>query len=391
MEGIKDKVAIIGMGCTKFGELWDKSPDDLVLESCMEAIKDAGIDKKEIQAGWLGTVTTGNSGTILTRPLKLDYVPVTRVENVCCSGTEAIRNAAYGVASGAYDIVIACGLEKLKDHNTGFNWARMPPDYSRVDVRTAPAQFFAKLATRYFHHHGLSIEEGKTILAKIAVKNHHNGTLSPNAHLRNEITVETVLKSPMIAFPLSLYDACGISDGGSAAILTTPEIAKSLKKDYILIKGFGVSSGSGQPFLKTDYDFLHMEENLNAAAAAYKEAGIKDPHEEIDIAEVHDCFTIHELYIYEDLGLSRKGEGKKDVEEGRFALDGALPVNTDGGLKCFGHPLGASGIRMVYELYNQLLERAGKRQVKNARIALSHNLGGVPGANCAVAIFGRNN
>lgn len=390
MAGIKDKVAIIGMGCTKFGELWDKSPDDLVLESCTEAVQDAGLDPKEIKAGWLGTVTTGNSGTTLARPMKLDYVPVTRVENVCCSGSEAVRGAAYAVAAGAYDIVLACGMEKLKDHNSGFNWARMPPDYSRVDVRTAPAQFFAKMATRYFHEQGLSIEEGKRILAQIAVKNHHNGTMSPKAHLRNEITVEMVLKSPMIAYPLSLYDACGISDGAAAAILTTPEIARSLKKDYVLIKGFGLISGSDQPFLRDDFDYLHMEENVRAAQAAYKEAGITNPRAEISVAEVHDCFTIHELLLYEDLGLSPRGKGREDVETGTFTLEGALPVNPDGGLKCFGHPLGASGIRMIYEIYSQLLERAGPRQVKNARIGLSHNMGGVPGANAMVSIFGRN-
>lgn len=391
MEGIKDKVAIIGMGCTQFGELWDKSPDDLVLEACTEAIEDAGIDPKEIKAGWLGTVTTGNSGTILARPMKFDYIPVTRVENVCCSGSEAVRGAAYAVASGAYDIVIACGMEKLKDHNSGFNWARMPPDYSRVDVRTAPAQFFAKLATRYFHENGLTLEEGKRLLALISVKNHLCGTMSPKAHLRNEITVETVLKSPMIAYPLSLYDACGISDGAAAAIITTPEIAKSLKKDHVLIKGFGLISGSDQPYLRNDFDYIHMEENVRAAQAAYKEAGITNPREEIDVAEVHDCFTIHEMLLYEDLGFSPRGKGKEDVEAGVFGPGGALPVNPDGGLKCFGHPLGASGVRMIYEIYYQLLEKAGPRQVKNARIGLSHNMGGVPGANAMVTILGRNN
>jgi len=391
MEGIKDRVAIVGMGCTKFGELWDKSPDDLVIESCLEAFEDAGIDPKDIKAAWLGTESSGNSGTPLARPLKLDYIPITRVENVCCTGSEAIRNAAYAVAAGVYDIVLACGMEKLKDHNGGFSWARMPQDYSRVDVRSAPANFFAKLATRYFHHYGMSIEEGRKLLAQISVKNHKNGVLSPKAHLQREISVETVLKSPMITYPLSLFDACGISDGGAAAILTTPEIAESLKTDYILIKGLGLISGSEQPYLTGDFDFLHMEENVRASQAAYREAGIKDPRKEIDMAEVHDCFTIHELVIYEDLGFSQPGKAREDVEAGSFSLEGDLPVNTDGGLKCFGHPLGASGIRMVYEVYNQLLERAGKRQVQNARIGLTHNLGGVPGANCMVNIFGSVN
>jgi acetyl-CoA C-acetyltransferase len=389
MEEIKDRVAIVGMGCTQFGELWDKSPDDLVLESCLEAIEDAGIEPKDIKAGWFGTETSGNSGTALARPLKLEYIPISRVENVCCSGTDALRNAAHAVAAGVHDIALVCGMEKLKDHYAGFTWTHMPQDYSRVVVRAMPANFFAKFATRYFHHYGLGMDEGRKTLAQISVKNHHNGTLSPKAHLRREITVEAVLKSPMIAYPLTLFDACGMSDGGAAAILTTPEIAKTLKKDYILIKGIGLASSATQPYLHDDYDFLHMEENVVAAQRAYDQAGIKDPRKEIDIAEVHDCFSIHEFIIYEDLKFSPKGKAKEDVEAGTFTLEGELPVNSDGGLKCFGHPLGASGIRMIYEVYNQLLERADQRQIKNARIGLTHNLGGTPGPNSTVAIFGR--
>lgn len=391
MKGIRDKVAIVGMGCTKFGELWDKSPDDLVIESCYEAFEDAGIDSKDIQAAWFGTETTGNSGTSLARPLKLEYIPVTRIENICATGSDSIRNAAYGVASGRYDMVLVCGMEKNKDHYMGFNWINSPPDYSRVKVRGLPVNFFSKVAVRYFHHYGIDLNgEGRELLSKIAVKNHYNGTLSPKAHLQREITAEMVAKSPMIAYPLRLFDACGISDGAAAAVLTTPEIAKTLKKDYVLIKACACSSGAEQPYLHEDFDFIHMEENVTGARMAYEEAGIKDPRKEIDMAEIHDCFTIHEMVLYEDLGFSPRGQAKEDVEAGTFTLEGELPVNTDGGLKCFGHPLGASGVRMAYEVYNQLLERADKRQVKNARIGLTHNLGGVPGSNCTVNIFGRN-
>ena len=389
MKGIKDKVAIVGLGCTKFGELWDKSPDDLVIDACYEAFEDAGLESKDIQAAWFGSVFSGSSGSSLARPLKLEYIPVTRVENICVTGTEALRNAAYAVASGAYDIVLACGIEKLKDHRGGFGAVRsLPLDSSKVDLDLPPANFFAKLATRYFHHYGISLEEGRRILAQIAVKNHHNGTLSPRSHLKREVTIETVLNAPIISYPLGLFDCCGLSEGGAAAILTTPEIAKSLKKDYTLIKGLGMSSGAEQATMRSDYDYTSIPENVYCSRAAYKEAGIENPRNEIDVAEVHDCFTIHELILYEDLGFSPRGRAKEDVEAGTFTLEGELPVNTDGGLKSFGHPLSASGIRMVYEINSQLLDKAGPRQVKNARIGLSHNLGGLP-PNCAVIILGR--
>lgn len=389
MKGIKDRVAIIGMGCTKFGELWDKSPDDLVVEACQEAFEDAGIGPKDIQAGWFGSVYAGASGTGLARPLKLENIPITRVENVCCTGTEALRNAAYAVASGVYDIVLACGMEKLKDHKSGWSWIHFPQDWSRVEPRLGPVNFFAKLAMKYFERYGLSVEEGRKILAKIAVKNHYNGSKNPKAQLQREVTEEMVLKSPMVSYPLSLYDCCGLSDGGAAAILTRPEIAKDLTDDYVLIKGIGLCSSVDETVLDTKYDYTHLEENVQCARMAYEEAGIKDPRKEIDLAEVHDCFTSHELVIYEDLGFSPRGRAKEDVEAGTFTVKGDLPVNSDGGLKCFGHPLGASGPRMVYEIYNQLLERAGERQIKNVRTGLVHNLGGIPGPNCAVLIIGR--
>jgi len=391
MESIKDKVAIVGMGCTKFGELWDKSPEDLMVEACYEAFEDAGLGPEDIQAAWFASLVSGCTGSRLANAIKLNYIPVTRVENFCCGGTEALRNACYAIASGSFDIVLAVGVEKLKDHNAGFGqFLTSPFDTSKVDVDLPPVNFFAQFATRYFHHYGIDIEEGKRILAHIAVKNHHNGTLSPKAHLRREITEEQVLKSPIISWPLSLFDCCGLSDGGAAAILTTPEIAKTIRDDYILVKGLGQANGAGQGLLSTDYSFTYMPENVECSRMAYDQAGIKDPRNEIDVAIVHDCFTIHELIIYEDLGFSPRGKAREDVEAGTFTLEGELPVNTDGGLKCFGHPLSASGLRMAYEVYKQLQEKAGPRQVKNARIGLTHNLGGLPTYfNCAVAIFGR--
>lgn len=391
MQGIKDRIAIVGMGCTKFGELWDKSYKDLMIDACYEAFEDAGIEPKDIQAAWYGSRESGFTGSHLANALKLEYIPITRVENFCAGGTDTFRNACYGVASGVYDIALACGVEKLKDHLSGFSmYITDPFDRSMVEWDLPPVSQFAQLANRYFYHYGLSYEEGKRILANIAVKNHHNGTMSPKAQFQREVTLEQVVNAPMISYPLGLLDACGLSDGGAAAIVTTPEIASSMRKDYILVKGLGMANGGGQGKLQPEYDFIHIPETVAAGKTAYQEAGITNPRQEIDVAIVHDCFTITELLIYEDLGFSPRGKGPDDVEAGTFTLDGELPVNTDGGLKCFGHPLSASGLRMIYEIYKQLQGKAGARQVKQADIGLTHNVGGVCGYfNCAVAIFGR--
>jgi acetyl-CoA C-acetyltransferase len=381
MGSIKDKVAIIGMGCTKFGELWDKSVDDLITDAAYEACEDAGVDLKEMEAAWLGTVFSGQTALSLSSPLKLQYIPVTRVENMCATGTEALRGAAYAVAAGACDIALAVGVEKLKD--TGWTGVQPSNVIGRTAMGTAgteleisPPAMFALLASGYFHKHGLDPEYGKRLLAQIAVKNHHNGSMNPKAHFQNEITLEQVLKSPIVAAPLGVLDCCGVSDGAAAAIVVRADKAKSFRKDPVYVKTMAVSAGPGRDPMVQDYDFAHVEENLRAARLAYAEAGIKNPRAELSIAEVHDCFTIHELSVYEDLGWSRKGGAKDDIEAGTFQLKGDLPVNTDGGLKCFGHPLGASGLRMQYEVYKQLQEKAGPRQVKNPRLGLTHNLGG---------------
>ncbi|MDP2952123.1 MAG: acetyl-CoA acetyltransferase [Chloroflexota bacterium] len=390
MPGIKDRVAIIGMGCTKFGEHWTKSAEDLMVEAAYEAYEDAGIEPKDIQAAWIGTSRSGRTGQILAQALKLEYIPISRLENACATATDSFRNACYAVAAGIYDIVLAAGVEKLKD--SGFSGLPGNPEISTSEVlpSTPPPSSFALSATRYFHHYGLSYEEGKRTLAKIAVKNHHNGTLCPRAHFQKEITVEQVVNAPILAYPLGLFDCCGVSDGSAMAIITRPEIAESFRKDYILVKGLGLVCGGQQGTLQDDYDFVHFPENVHAARIAYEEAGIKNPRKEISCAEVHDCFTITELIIMEDLGFSPRGRAKEDVDAGTFTLEGDLPVNTDGGLKCFGHPIGASGIRMIYEIYKQLQGKAGPRQVKNAKIGVTHNLGGRPGSfTGAVTVLGR--
>jgi acetyl-CoA C-acetyltransferase len=244
-------------------------------------------------------------------------------------------------------------------------------------------------ATRYFHHYNIPYEQGRRTLAQIASKNHHNGTLNPKAHFQREVTPEQVMNAPMIAWPLGLYDCCGVSDGAAAAIITTPQIARSLRRDYVLVKALGLAVGAFG-VLRNDWDFVHFPESVRASQAAYQEAGITDPRKELDLAMVHDCFTITELIIYEDLGFSPRGRASEDVWAGTFSLEGELPVNTDGGLKCFGHPIGASGIRMIYEVYKQLQGKAGPRQLKKADLGLTHNLGGRPGSfTCSVAIFGQ--
>jgi acetyl-CoA C-acetyltransferase len=392
MEGIKDKVAIIGMGCTKFGELWDKGVGDLLVEAAYEAFEDAGIEPKQIDAAWIGTVFSGISAITLA-PLRLSYIPITRVENMCATGSEALRAAAYAVAAGACDIALAIGVEKLKDSGVGLagpgvvgsstlGTSGVAPGYS-------PPAAFAYLATRYFHEHNIDPEEGKRLLAKIAVKNHHNGSLNPKAHFQNELTEAQVVKAPIVAWPLGLFDCCGVSDGAAAAIVTRADLAKNFRADPIYIKTSTICVGAREGQLRQDYDFLHIEENVRCAQRAYADVGIKDPRKELSIAEVHDCFTIHEMIVYEDLGFSPRGKAREDIEAGTFTLSGSLPVNTDGGLKCFGHPLGASGLRMMYEVYKQLQGKAGARQVKNPQLGLTHNLGGNAGTGISsISIVG---
>lgn len=384
---IKDRVAIIGMGCTRFGELWDKGPTDLVVDSVEEAYTDAGIEAKDIEALWGGSIFTAHGGRFFTEALRMQYIPATHVVNACASGQDAIRNAAYAVAAGIYDIVLAIGVEKIKDEGM----SGLPGMDNRTHthaVATMPG-VFAIMATKYFHRYGLTPEEGKTMLAKISVKSHANGSLNPKAHLRNVLTIERVLNAPIIAWPLGLFDCCGVSDGGAAAILTSAERAKEFREDPVYIKALQICGTPSSGRITTDYDYTHVEESYRAGAAAYREAGVTDPLKEISMAEVHDCFSITEAVTMEDLQFSPRGKVKDDIDAGTFELNGELPVQPDGGLKCFGHPIGASGIRMVYELYLQLQGRADKRQIKDPKLGLAHNLGHEPYAPlCSVCIVG---
>jgi len=396
--GIRDKVAILGMGCSKFGERWNESAEDLLVEAFTECIADAGIEKKEIQAAWLGVcfdeIHIGKSALAASTTLRLPNIAVTRVENFCASGTESFRGAVYAVASGACDIALALGVEKLKD----IGYGGLPEFSSAMGITnsmwfpnlTAPGGF-AMLATGYAARYGLDIQEVKKAMAHVSVKSHANGALNPKAHLRRPVTEEQVLMSPMIAFPLGLFDCCGVSDGAACAIVTTPEIAKSLgKKDVISVKALQLALSNGTELSYSDWDGAHFVTTTKASAAAYAEAGIKDPRKEISMMEVHDCFSITELVTMEDLHISARGKAPKDIMDGFLDRGGTVPCQVDGGLKCFGHPIGASGLRMLYEMYLQLLGRAGERQIKNPRFGLTHNLGGFPMLNvCSIAIIGR--
>jgi len=396
--GIRDKVAIIGMGCTKFGERWDVGSEELMVEAFEEAIADAGIERTEIQAAWLGTcfeeVSVGKSALPLSLTLRLPRIPVTRVENFCATGTEAFRGACYAVASGAYDIALALGVEKLKDIGYGGlpNWGSGAGTltWQFMPNVTAPGAF-AQLATAYAARHDIPINDLKRAMAHVSAKSHANAALNPKAHLRKPITVDQVMASPTIAYPLGLFDCCGVSDGAACAIVTTPEIAEGLgKQNLVSVKALQLSLSSGEEMGYNDWDGDHFLTTSTCSTKAYEEAGIANPREEISMMEVHDCFSITELVTMEDLHISERGQAPKDVLDGFYDLDGGIPCQPDGGLKCFGHPIGASGLRMLYEMYLQFQGRAGERQLDNPRYGLTHNLGGMPYMNVsAIAIVGR--
>jgi len=385
------------MGCTHFGERWDKSAEDLMVEAFQECVQDAGIGSREIQAAWLGVcfdqINLGKSGLPLSMTLRLSNIPVTRVENYCASGSEAFRGAVYAVAAGACDFALAMGVEKLKD--TGYG------GLPGLDIgTTAPlwwANFttpglFAQFANAYVARHNLSRGDVKRAMAYISSKSHDNGAKNPKAHLRKPVSVETIMGAPMIADPLGLFDCCGVSDGAACAIVTTPDIAKSLgKSEIVSVKALHLALSNGSEAGYNSWAGSDFITTRIASKRAYEEAGISNPREELSLIEVHDCFSITELVTMEDLHISQEGKAIEDVMNGFFDADGKIPCQIDGGLKCFGHPIGASGIRMIYEIYLQFQGRAGARQLQPPHYGLTHNLGGFPHQNvCSVSIFGRH-
>lgn len=378
---MRNQIAVVGVGCTRFGDLFDRGYEDLICDAAFAAYDDAGIDPADIDAAYLGTYMPGPSGgksaVSLADALRLYDRPITRVENYCATGTDAFRNGCMAIASGSHDIVLVLGAEKLKDRG-----GRGLPRFGHpllAKGNSAPG-LFALAANRYMHTFGV----GREVLARVAVKNHFNGARNPRAHLRMEVTEEKVLNAPLISSPFGLFDCCPTTDGAAAAILCRADLASRFTDQPIWVQGVGLSVATGRPFFDPTFDYIGFRSTLAAARQAYAMAGIEAA--DIDFAEVHDCFTWTEISNIEDLGFCAKGEAPQWVNEGRTALDGDLPINPSGGLKSFGHPIGASGVRMIFECVEQLRGRCGERQVRAPRLGLAHNVGGPGAVSCVVVL-----
>ncbi len=378
------RVAVIGIGMGKWGELWEKSLREIFVESALLAIDDAKVDR--IDAMYVGSMTPGiftgqeHLGALLADYLGIGPIPSTRVESACASGGVALIQGFIDVASGFHDIVLVGGVEKMTDLLTeGATYALAAAadrEYEAFHGITFPG-LYAMIANRYKYQFGLTREE----LSWVAVKNHKNGSLNPKAQYPFEIKLEAVERSPMVADPLRVLDCSPITDGAAVVILAPLDKARDPKVEII---------GIGQA---TDRIALHQRDDLTefravkrAAEDAYRMAGIKP--EDIDLAEVHDCFTIAEICVIEALGFFNRGEGKEAAKSGATALNGKIPVNTSGGLKSKGHPVGATGVAQVVEITEQLRGEAEKRQVRDAGIGLCQNMGG-SGASSTVIILKR--
>lgn len=383
-------VAIIGVGQTRYGAFPDRGIKALFFEAYLEALKDVekGLDPKEIQEAWIGTLQTGgnqlgNVAALMTEQANLPYIPANRVENACASGGFAFRNAVMSIKSGMRDIVLASGVEKMTDLPRERNryWLGVSGDveWERLAGTNFPS-IYALMAIRHMHEHGTT----KKQLAMVSVKNHKNGAKNPKAQLRFEITLEQAIEAPFFTYPLGLFDLCPVTDGAAAIILCRGDLATRFTDKPVWVAGIGAG---------TDYLAIHDRKDMTriistevAAREAYAQAGLKP--DDIDLAEVHDCFTIAEIIAYEGLGFAKPGEGGKLIEAGETEIGGRIPVNASGGLKSKGHPIGATGAGQIYEMVHQLRGDAKnpERQVKGAEIGLCHNVGG-SGGTCAVTIL----
>ncbi|EHN10627.1 putative thiolase [Patulibacter medicamentivorans] len=379
--GIRDRVAIVGMGCTPFGEHWGRSADDLLVDATQECFASTpGITVEDVDAFWLGTMSSGQSGMVLSKPLSLDYKPVTRVENFCATGSEAFRNACYAVASGAYDRVMAVGVEKLKDSGySGLVRSNVAGDGTAPELTvTAPAAF-SLLDPAYCKRYGVDPQDMRDAMTHVAWKNHRNGALNERAQFRKEVPKEKIAASPLVAGRLGVFDCSGVSDGAACALIVRAEDAYEYTDRPIFVKALSFVAGPANGPMDPAYDYTSFEEVVRTAKDAYAQAGITDPRTQIDLAEVHDCFTPTEIVLMEDMGFSERGQAWRDVLDGAFDLDGRIAVNADGGLKSFGHPVGASGLRMLFECWQQFRGEAGERQLADPKLGMTHNLGGRPG------------
>lgn len=376
---LANPVAIVGMACTQFGEHWGRSVDDLLVEATHGALAATNsVTLDDVDAFWLGSMISGVSGLTLTRPLNISHKPVTRVENMCATGSETFRNACYAVSSGAYDVVMAVGGEKLKD--AGYSGLEMPsiPNDGTAPTISAPAMY-SMIVPAYARRYGITEDQVKDAMTHIAWKNHSNGALNPRAQFRKETPKDVIAAAPALAGRLSVFDCSGVADGAAAAVIVRAEDAHLYSDRPLYVHALALDAGSGTGRNDSDYDYSELSEAAVSSREAYAQAGITDPSTQISLAEVHDCFTPTELVLMEELGFSERGKGWRDVLDGRFDRDGDLPVNVDGGLKSFGHPIGASGLRMLFEMWLQFRGEAGERQVVDPVFGLVQNQGGSPG------------
>lgn len=377
------EVAVIGCGMTRFGELWSLALRDVFVEAALKAIDDAGVD--HIDSMYVGSMTPGlfvgqeHVGALMADYLGSAPVPAVRVESACCSGGMAFRMGFFEVASGHSDIVMVGGVEKMTDGSdvTYALATAADQEYEVYHGVTFPG-LYAMIARAHMHKYGTTRKQ----MAMVSVKNHRNGSMNPNAQFPGLITVDQVINATMVADPLTVLDSSPVSDGAACVILASVDMAKKLSKPFVKVLGTGAA---------TDTLALHAREDIttlgavkHSARAAYDMAKVTP--RDINLAEVHDCFSIAEICIIEELGFVEKGKGGPFTEQGRTALEGPIPVNPSGGLKSKGHPVGATGVAQVVEVIEQLRGDAGKRQVKNARIGLTQNMGG-SGASSVVHIF----
>jgi len=375
-------VSIIGAGCTRFGERWDDSLRDLVVETGIRALEDANVSGEEIDGLYVGNMSGGrfveqeHIGALICDCAGLSrlHVPSTRVEAACASGGLALRQGVLAVASGYSDVVIAAGVEKMTDVTGGVAAdalaAAADREWECFFGATFPA-LYAMIARLHMHRYGTTRED----LAEVAVKNHFNGSKNPISQYQMEVTVDKVLNSPLVSDPLRVLDCSPITDGASAVVLAPTEEAKKYTDSPIRI--LASAQGSDTLALHDRRDITTLDASVFAARRAFSMAGLEP--KEVDLAEVHDAFTIGEIVAIEDLGFFDKGDGGRATREGLTAIGGEIPINTSGGLKACGHPVGATGIKQAYEMVLQLRGEAGKRQVEGAKVGLTHNVGGCGG------------
>lgn len=363
-------VYIIGVGMTKFGKFPGMTTAEMGRRAFVDAVKDCGVNPKEIEAAFIGHVRLAGQGAMvgqrIMREVGVTGIPVLNVENICASGSSCIWSAFGVISSGQFDLAAVIGVEQLSALGKGVIPPRLE-DLEGLQGLILPS-YFAMVARRHMHEYGTTIEQ----LAKVSIKNHKNGCLNPRSQFQKEVTFEEICNSPIVADPLTVLHCCPTGDGAAAAILCSEKVAKRYSSNPIKIAASVLKSGSYDGGWR---DLSTNDQTRRATKEAYEISGIGP--EDLDLVELHDCFTIAEIFHYENLGLCKKGEGGHLIDEGKTELTGKIPVNPSGGLLAKGHPLGATGVAQIAEIVWQLRGEAGKRQVPDARVGLAHCVGGV--------------